>query len=105
MFLSARSYRGLVRMAVRRLAIPPTVGVYDRPLSLTTIRTGRAAAARLLRTSQAMPPVVARSPMAATTGASMPFKALALAMPSAYERLVDACEFSTQSCSDAARLG
>ena len=64
------------------------------------------ATAMLFSASQAMPPVSAPSPMTATTVRSVsPRSRYALASPSAYDRLVDACEFSTRSCSDSARHG
>ena len=45
------------------------VGAYERPLSLTTMTTGRScAAAMLFSASHAMPPVRAPSPITATTG-------------------------------------
>ena len=84
MALSAGSYLGLVRISVSRFASPPTVGVYERPLSLTmTTRRRSWPAAMLLSASQAMPPVRAPSPMTATTWSSLPRIWLAFAMPSA----------------------
>src|SRR3954464_13873671 len=58
------------------------VGEYERPLSLTTMITGRScAAAMLFSASQAMPPVRAPSPTTATTGRVSPRTAKALASP------------------------
>ena len=63
------------------------------------------AIAMLLSASQAMPPVSAPSPITATTWRSSPLIAYALASPSAYDREVEAWEFSTMSWSDSAWLG
>ena len=72
-------------MAAIRWAIPPAVGAYDRPLSFSTITSGRpGAAAMLFSASQAIPPVSAPSPMTATTVRSVSLRsANALARPSA----------------------
>ena len=75
-------------------------------MSLTKITSGRSSsAAMLLSASQAMPPVSAPSPTSATTVPDFPRSCSPRAMPAAYESEVDACELSTQSCSDSARLG
>ena len=67
------SYRGLVRRLVRWVARPPTVGLYDRPLSLTMMTSLRSlAAAMLFSASQAIPPVRPPSPISATTCRSSP---------------------------------
>jgi len=96
-----------VRRRSRCSAKPPKVGSYERPLSLTTMTSRRSCpAAMLLRASQAMPPVSAPSPTTATTCRSTaPRSAYAFAMPSAHDSAVEACEFSTTSCSDSARFG
>ena len=82
---SIRSYPGRSRSAASFSAIPPAVGAYDLPLSLSTITTGlRFAAAMLLRASHAMPPVSAPSPITATTvRRRSPRSANAFASPSA----------------------
>ena len=59
----------------------------------------------LFSDSQAMPPVRAPSPTTATTVRSSPRSRKPFAMPSAQASDVLAWEFSTQSCSDSARLG
>ena len=82
------------------------VGLYERPLSLTTITNRRSGStAMLLSASQVMPPVRDPSPTMATTVRGSPLSANPLAMPSAHDKADDACELSTQSCSDSARLG
>ena len=86
-------------------ANPPMVGAYDRPLSLTTMTSWFFAEAMLLSASQHIPPVSAPSPTTATTCRSSPRSAKALDRPSAYDRAVEACEFSIRSCSLSARLG
>ena len=60
----------------------------------------------LLRASQAIPPVMAPSPMIAMARwRSSPFSCMPRAMPSAHESAVEACEFSTTSCTDSDLLG
>ncbi len=60
------------------------VGEYERPLSFTTMTTGRVlSAAMLLSASQHMPPVSAPSPTTATTVRWEPVSWNALARPSA----------------------
>ena len=60
----------------------------------------------LSRASQAIPPVMAPSPMTATTWrSSWPCRWLARAMPSAQDREVEAWEFSTTSWTDSTREG
>ncbi len=81
------------------------VGEYDRPLSLTTMTSGLPAVAMLFSASQHIPPVSAPSPTTATTLRDSPRSAYALASPSAYDRAVEACEFSMMSCSLSAWLG
>ncbi|CPU66085.1 Uncharacterised protein [Mycobacteroides abscessus] len=97
----------MVRSVDRWCARPPIVGEYERPLSLTTTTSRRSwLSAMLLSASQAMPPVSAPSPMTATTCRSVrPRTTFAFAMPSPHDSAVDACEFSTTSCSDSARDG
>ena len=82
---SIRSYPGRSRIAAIRCAIPPVVGAYERPLSFSTITSGRSLApAMLFSASQAIPPVSAPSPMTATTVRSRSLRrANALAIPSA----------------------
>src|SRR5271154_174256 len=101
------SYDGESRRLERCAARPPTVGAYERPLSLTTMTTGRSRpAAIVLSASQLMPPVSEPSPTTATTARSdSPLIANALASPSAYESAVEAWEFSTQSCGLSERDG
>ena len=76
-------------------------------MSLTTITSRRSCpVAMLFSASQAIPPVSAPSPMTATVVRSVsPCSARPLAMPSAHDSDDDACELSTTSCSDSARLG
>ena len=81
------------------------MGAYDRPLSFRTMTTRLFVLPRLLRPSNAMPPVIEPSPITATTRRSMPFNATAVAMPCAYDSTVDAWLFSIQSCSDSSRFG
>ena len=82
------------------------MGVYERPLSLTTTTIRRSAwTAMLFSASQAMPPVRAPSPITETTVRFSPRSRKALASPSPQLSEVEACEFSTQSCSDSAREG
>ncbi len=60
----------------------------------------------LLMASQAIPPVSAPSPMTATVcRLRWPRTTRPAAMPWAHDSDVEACEFSTTSCSDSARLG
>jgi hypothetical protein len=64
----------------------------------------------LFSASQAMPPVRAPSPMTATTRRPFspwlsPRSSKARASPSAHDSDVEACEFSTTSCSLSAREG
>ena len=59
----------------------------------------------LFSASQAIPPVSAPSPITAATCRFSPRIENALASPSAYDSAVEACEFSTTSCTDSAWLG
>ena len=60
----------------------------------------------LLSASHAIPPVMAPSPMTATTWrSSRPWRRLARLTPSAQDSAVEAWEFSTTSCSLSAREG
>ncbi len=61
----------------------------------------------LFSASQAIPPVSAPSPMMPTTARlpCSPVRANALAIPSAYDRAVEAWLFSMTSCGDSAREG
>ena len=87
--------------------MPPIVGAYERPLSLTTITRRRVLSSlMLLSASQVMPPVSAPSPTTATTYRSpWPVIANAREMPSAQLSELEACELSTMSCSDSERCG
>ena len=87
--------------------MPPIVGAYERPLSLTTMTRGRSVSvAMLLRASQAMPPVSAPSPMTATVCRPLsPRTRRPSAIPWAQDSELDACELSTMSWTDSARLG
>ena len=92
------SYLSDVRRPCRWWARPPTVGAYERPLSLTTITRGTLGPAAMeLRASQAMPPVSAPSPTTATVQESSPLCCFASAIPSAQDRAVEAWEFSMTS--------
>ncbi|SFY52817.1 hypothetical protein STEPF1_06090 [Streptomyces sp. F-1] len=83
------------------------VGLYEWPLSLTTMTSGSVlSAAMLFSASHVIPPVRAPSPTTATTERSRrPASRSALAMPSAQLRAAEACWFSTMSWGDSARLG
>ncbi len=75
-------------------------------MSLTTMtRLRSGAAAMLLSASHAMPPVSAPSPMTATVHAVDPLRCFSREMPSAHDREVEACEFSTTSWGDSWREG
>jgi len=83
-------------------------GRVGQALSLSTIITGRSgAAAMLFSASQAIPPVSAPSPTTATMcrRGRRQLSSRALAMPSAQDSAVEACEFSITPCSDSTRHG
>jgi len=96
-----------VRTSLRKRAIPPIVGAYERPLSLTTMTRLRALSSEmLLSASHVIPPVRAPSPTTATTCRSpWPVISNAREMPSAHDSELDACEDSTMSCSLSLRCG
>ena len=87
--------------------MPPIVGAYERPLSLTTMISRRVlSSVMLLSASHVMPPVSAPSPTIATTWrSSWPVIAKAREMPSAHDSELEACELSTMSCTDSERCG
>ena len=87
--------------------MPPIVGAYERPLSLTTITRLRSLSSEmLLSASHVMPPVSAPSPTTATTWRSRrPVRISARETPSAQLSELDACEDSTTSCGLSDRCG
>ena len=59
----------------------------------------------LLRASKACPPVIAPSPITATTLSPVPFRSFATAIPRAAEIEVDECPTPNASCTLSERLG
>src|SRR5690554_5628308 len=100
-------YDWRVLTSFRNRAIPPIVGAYDRPLSLTTITRFRLLSSLMLfSASQVIPPVSDPSPTTATTcRSSWPVICKAREMPSAHDSELDAWELSTTSCADSERCG
>ncbi|MDF2920737.1 MAG: hypothetical protein K0S70_4955 [Microbacterium sp.] len=87
--------------------MPPIVGAYERPLSLTTMTRLRSLSSEmLLSASHVIPPVSEPSPTTVTTWRSVrPVRAKAREMPSAQLSELDACDDSTTSCSLSLRCG
>ena len=87
--------------------MPPIVGAYERPLSLTTMTRLRSLSSLMLfSASHVMPPVSAPSPTTAMTWRSLrPVRENARDTPSAQLSELDACEDSTMSCSLSERCG
>ena len=100
-------YARRVRTVFRNRAMPPMVGAYELPLSLTTMISRRELSSlMLLSASQVIPPVSAPSPTTATTKRSFwPVIANEREIPSAQDSELDACELSTMSCTDSLRCG
>ncbi len=83
----------------------PTGSEIDISLSFSTTSRSASAVPALFSASNAMPALIAPSPITATTRRSSPLRAAAIAMPSAAEIDVDECAVPKVSYSLSERRG
>ena len=81
----------MVLIPSKYLATPPTFLEIERSLSLSIIIKLELRVPALLSASSAIPPVMAPSPITATTFSFVPFRSLAATIPRAAEIEVEAC--------------
>ena len=92
---------GFSRTRLKYLESAPTFGAIDMPLSLSTTTIGVPRPPACPIASKATPPVIAPSPITATTFPSSPFPwRIPSLMPTAYPIDVEACPAPMMSCGD-----